>query len=108
MSTFSTRKNNSYSSPTEDRTDHSGARAATRQETFQGSPRATSCGARIGIVCGGGAGTNNACREPGHAVDDAVNLSNVSFVILDVVVAEDRRPITSRGGARNLEKREGP
>ena len=73
MSTFSTRKNNSYSSPTEDRTDHSGARAATCQKTFQGSPPAERGRAWIGIVRGGGAGTNNACREPGHAVDDAVN-----------------------------------
>jgi hypothetical protein len=94
--------------PAEDRADHSDATAATCQKTFQGSPPVERGGAWIGIVRGGGAGTNPACREPGHAFDDAVNLSNVSFVILDVVVAEDRRPITSRGGARNLEKREGP
>jgi len=32
----------------------------------------------------------------------------MSLIIVDVVVAENRRPIASRGGARNLEEREGP
>lgn len=106
MSSFSTRKENSLHSKAEDRAEQSHAGAATCQQTFQGCPPAASGEARIGIVCGAGAGTNNAFHQPGHAVDDAVNVSTgIPLVILDVVVAEDRRP-SHQGAERATSNRE--